>query len=409
MVFKSEQTMKNNIAVFTIASKNYISFARVLMSSIRQFHADVDLHLLLADEIDGAFDKTREEFQITEAREIPIPHFKFMAFTYNILEFNTAVKPFFIKMLFERGYNKVIYFDSDILVVNKLDELFSLLDSYSLVVTPHMTLPLPDGDQLIPSEQQLLLGGTYNLGFITLSKSTETSTFYEWWCKKCYSACYDELESGLFVDQKWINLVPGFFESVCILRKKGYNMAYWNLHERTLSGLIVNGTEPLIFYHFSGIDPNNLNPISKHQNRYRLETRKDLVVIYEKYRDLLLTNAYDETRHLRYKYDRYDNGVIIGQAARRLYSLVVDKFQDPFQVGPGTFYELLRNKHLLEHESDHPVHGIAGKARDKQTAKTVLNLLFKTLKLFLGARNYYSLLAYLRGNASLRKQDFLIR
>src|ERR1017187_7472506 len=39
----------------------------------------------------------------------------------------------------------------------------------------------------------------------------------------------------MFVDQKWINLAPCFFENVKILKQPGCNMAFWNLHERHLS------------------------------------------------------------------------------------------------------------------------------------------------------------------------------
>jgi hypothetical protein len=401
----------HDIAIFTIASNNYLAYVRVLMNSIKEFHDDVDLHLLLADEVDGAFDKTAEAFHVKEARELGIPSFEHMAFTYDILEFNTAVKPFFIKYLFEQGYKKVIYFDPDIVLVNRLDELFGLLDSYSLVVIPHMTVPIPEGDHALPNEQQLLLLGTFNLGFIALSASPETITFYDWWCRKCATACYVEVETGLFVDQKWINAVPGFFESVYILRHKGYNMAYWNLHERILNGLMVNGVDPLVFFHFSGIVLHDLNLISKHQNRYTLDTRKDLVEIYERYRDLLLENGHDLTKQFAYKYRRYHNGISIGPAARRLYSLVADKYPHPFQDGPGSFFELLRRKHLLEKDIAYSIirSGATNNLGKSTFFVTLLNFFLKSLKLILGMKKYRSLMLYMQQISTIRKQDFLIK
>ena len=55
------------------------------------------------------------------------------------------------------------------------------------------------------------------------------------------------VEEGLFVDQKWIDLVPGFYPDVGIIHHPGYNVAYWNLHCRRVEigdQIRVNG-EPL--------------------------------------------------------------------------------------------------------------------------------------------------------------------
>jgi hypothetical protein len=404
-------TKTNDIAIFTIASKNYLAYVRVLLHSIAEIHSDVDLHLLLADEVDGAFDRSAERFQIAEAREIGIPNFDYMAFTYDILEFNTAVKPFFIKFLFEKGYKKVIYFDPDILLLNKLDDLFRLLDSCSLVLTPHMTAPLPPDDQHDPSELHMLRAGTYNLGFIALSAAEETTAFYTWWCQKCASSCYAELETGLFVDQKWINLAPGFFGSVHILRHKGYNMAYWNLHERTLAGLMVNGVDPLIFFHFSGIVPHDLNLLSKYQDRYKLDARKDLLALYERYKDLLMAKGYEQTRQFSYHYGRYRNGVAIGPADRRLYSLVAEEYPHPFADGPGSYYELLKKRRLLEQTDASIVvqRGAASNTGNTAFAKRVFILFLKSLRSILGMRIYRTLMMHLHNISVIRKQDFLIK
>jgi hypothetical protein len=67
---------------------------------------------------------------------------------------------------------------------------------------------------------------------------------------------FNDVPFGTFVDQKWIDLVPAFFDKVCILKHPGCNIAYWNLHERTLSqgkdAILVNN-QPLCFFHFSGV------------------------------------------------------------------------------------------------------------------------------------------------------------
>jgi hypothetical protein len=350
-------------------------------------------------------------FKITEARTLAIPHFQRMAFMYDILEFNTAIKPFGIKYLFEKGYKKVIYFDPDILLYHSLQDLFQLLNEYSIILTPHMTTPLPAGDPLNPTEQSYLLSGTYNLGFLALSASDETRAFCTWWCEKCLSLCYVELESGLFVDQKWINQVPGYWSSVHILRHQGYNVAYWNLHERTVSGRLINDDVPLIFYHFSGIVLHDLNRISKYQDRFTLHTRRDLVALYEGYRDLLQELGYEDARRKNYKYGFYSDGSPIGPIARRLYPAVADLYEDPFLTGKGSYYELLKKKRLLERSSIHMqfVDEIIADDEKKLKYRRLINSFLKVLQRLLGIRLYHFMMMYLMQNASIRKQKFLIK
>lgn len=401
------------IAVFTIASKNYLSYARVLMDSIKTFHRDlVDEYLLLADEVAGEFDAEKEDFNVIEARELGIPDFEKMAFKYDIIEFNTAVKPFFIKHLFDKGYRKVIYFDPDIMLFNKLDLLFDLLDSYSIVLTPHMTEPLPPEDTQKPSEQQLLVGGTYNLGFIALSWSEETERFCKWWCRKCSQACFSELESGLFVDQKWINLVPGFFESVYIMRHRGFNMAYWNLHERKLEGNLINGKDPLIFFHFSGVSVGDLNGISRHQNRFTLEMRQDLREMFDLYRDRLVVADFTRTSSWSYRYGTFDDGTPIPCSARRLYAIVEEVFPNPFSTSKGSFYDLLKRRRLIGSfcSSTSGVKETVDLAIISKKMKVrLINSSFKTLSKIIGMERYHQFLQYLHHISVLRNQDFLLK
>ena len=63
-----------------------------------------------------------------------------------------------------------------------------------------------------------------------------------------------------------MDLAPGLFESVHVLTDPAYNVAYWNLHGRcvTVDGCPwVNGC-PLVFFHFSGIEPEDMERVSKH-------------------------------------------------------------------------------------------------------------------------------------------------
>src|ERR1700709_2743192 len=115
-------------AIFTICSNNYIPFARVLLESVRKHRPDADLFLCLADrkiDIAGLYS---DEWTVVEAESLPIQDFAGFAFRYDIMEFNTAVKPFMFQNLLEvLGYDVALYFDPDIEILGPLDAITTRL------------------------------------------------------------------------------------------------------------------------------------------------------------------------------------------------------------------------------------------------------------------------------------------
>ena len=112
--------------------------------------------------------------------------------------------------LFDRGYERVIYFDPDIKVYGSVAPILARLDGAQIVLTPHLTDCLGD-DGKHPSELAILQSGTYNLGFIALRRTEATRRFVSWWQSKLLRDCVVDIPRGLFTDQKWIDLVPGMF------------------------------------------------------------------------------------------------------------------------------------------------------------------------------------------------------
>lgn len=259
------------LAICTIISKNYLSFARVLTDSFLKHNEGGRVFVLLVDRIEGYFNPNEEAFELIAIEELKdeIPHFWRFCFQYTQLELNTAVKPYLLKYLLKK-YNlkKLIYFDPDILITDSLDELSKLLNSHSILLTPHLTSPIEE-DGCEPSEKGILTAGVYNLGFIALANTGISRGFLEWWKKRTYNDCLVAPERGFSIAQKWIDLVPGIFEGVYILREPGYNASYWNLYERKIQieeeNIYVNG-KPLYFFHFSGYEPQksrylNIRPV----------------------------------------------------------------------------------------------------------------------------------------------------
>src|SRR6185503_1436005 len=323
------------MAACTIISKNYIAFARTLAESFHRFHPDAPFFVLLVDRVDGYFDAGAEQFILVAVEELDIPDIDTFQFKYNILELNTAVKPYFLSYLFEKyQVTKVLYLDPDILVTEKLDNLYGLLNDHRIALAPHLTAALDDDYR--PAELDILQAGTFNLGFIGLAENPEVRLFLRWWKKRVYDSCFMAPEKGMHVDQKWIDLVPGLFDKVLILRDPGYDVAYWNLHNRSIrvsdGKVVVNGA-PCYFFHFSGFDPSNASLISKHQNRFGMKDIVDGARLFEQYSELVNANGYQNSRSWPYAFGYFDNGVKIPDIARRMYHQLgktQKKFGNPF-------------------------------------------------------------------------------
>lgn len=314
-------TSNTSTAVFTIVSKNYLHFARTLMQSVKDVHPEWDRHVLLVDEVRGDFDQSGEDFTLTEVRELLLPQMDKFLFRYTILELNTAVKPWMAEWLFKNPrYERVVYIDPDIYLYSPMNEVEAALSNGSLMVlTPHLTGQL---DEKHPDEQTILRAGSYNLGFIALSRHHSILDFLHWWQSKLEYKCIVDLGNGLFVDQKWMDLVPGMFPDVTVLRHEGYNVAYWNLFHRQVDlskdGTFINGV-PLVFFHFSGFDPVNPTKFSKHQNRYTLEDLPGVKPLALHYAGRVMANGYNEFKKMKYSFDNFTDGQKISDFARYAY------------------------------------------------------------------------------------------
>ncbi|MES2151820.1 MAG: glycosyltransferase [Pseudomonadota bacterium] len=261
-------------AIVTIVSNNYLHYARTLMESVARHHPEAARYCVIVDTDSAPALALAAEFEAIPLSALGLPFGDEFTFQYTILELNTAVKPWALELLFERGHSQVLYIDPDIYLYRPLSEVLALLDGgASVVLTPHLLAPVDD--ERNPGELAIRVAGTYNLGFCALSNHPAARQFLRWWQGKLARHCVVDKLSGIFVDQSWVDLAPGLFDDVAVLRHPGYNIAYWNLAQRQVTGdaeggWLVNGA-PLAFFHYSGIDPQKPQAVSKHQDRFRLD------------------------------------------------------------------------------------------------------------------------------------------
>jgi hypothetical protein len=193
-------------AFFTICTNNNIAYARVLMDGVALHHPEASRYVILADE--PRIDLSQENFEVILARDLPIPEFEILTFRYSVVELCTAIKPYAFLEFFRREFGACIYLDPDIAVFAPLKEAMAALIDGQAALTPHRLRPQSNSGW--PEDRQLLQVGAYNLGFLALKHTAEVLNTVAWWANQLQRGCVVNLQEGLFVDQKWMDLWPSF-------------------------------------------------------------------------------------------------------------------------------------------------------------------------------------------------------
>ncbi len=246
--------------VFTSVTANYLPKAAALAHSVKRVHPEATFHVVLSDDMPACAPHITEAFDsIINIKDLPIENLPRFIFRHRLVELCTAVKGTAFQYIADRyGAERIYYFDPDIIVTNRLDALERALDSGDVLLTPHSIEPETDPEAIVDNEHCCLRHGVYNLGFLAVRMNQNGRKFIDWWADRLLSYCYDEVPSGLFTDQRWVDLAPALFDGITILRDPEYNVSTWNLTHRRGTGeapysIEING-RPLVFYHFSGFD-----------------------------------------------------------------------------------------------------------------------------------------------------------
>jgi hypothetical protein len=351
---------------FTSVTANYIPKARILAKTLKQYNPTAYFILALSDNLPEHFNLEDEPFDdILLTDQLPIIESpKSFFFRHNITEVCTAVKPGCALYIMEKfGAEKVCYLDPDIAVFSELIEVEEALNTYSMIFTPHTTIPEERENYIVGNEILFLKRGTYNLGFFAVKNDEEGKKFLSWWNKRLMKFCLDDdytlLELldeqgllGLFTDQKWIDLVPSLFDNYHILKHPGYNVSTWNLSNRIVTkdknGLYLVNGEPLRFFHFSGVDSGAHSIVLSQLNDFYPHT-KTVNEISKWYLEQEKLAGEDEWKKVEWKYTRYENGLIIPKVHRKIMLIRRDThpyFSNPLEVHEGfCFYNWMMNEY----------------------------------------------------------------
>lgn len=406
---------------FTICAKNYLAQALTLKESFLKHNPSLNFYIFLADKINGVEDV---EGVVTLDKSW-IPDWVNMAFKYDVIEFNTSIKPFCFGKLFKEGYEKVIYLDPDIYVTRPLNFIYECLNDKSVVLTPHYCDIEEHFDGAV-SEETFNKVGIYNLGFCALKNDKVGQEIAKWWQNRLQAKCYSQRSEGLFVDQKWMDYIPAFFpQTTCVSSHHGMNVAIWNLHERELfidekQGYMIRrkktGDEfPLLFFHFSGFDPFETSVINRRHPQFNVTTYPSFKPIIEEYRERVYANGYDRFSKMKYGFNHYSNGGVITPLQRRMFRVYLNEHKvefNPFEINTP-FYRILKNSRLLLKANTKQT-GFAsytkeeknkGKKLEDKVVKPMLRLALRVL----GAERYAMLIRLFTLASDKEYHSFLIK
>jgi hypothetical protein len=335
-------------AVCTVVAKNRLSLARVLARSFAAHHQAIPFFVLLADEVDGAFDAATEPFELIPFAGLEVPDADAFRFHYEPQALSYASTPYLLSHLLGRGFERVLFIKQESLVVGHLDRAFDALHRHAIVLTPHLLTPFP-GAAGIAREQVILKSGAYNVGLLGVSDRPDARAFLHWWRERTFAHCRHDIGGGMHWEQRWLDLVPGFFDDVHILKDPGSNVGHWNLPERVVR---VDGDQVLVdggpggLIRFSGYDPDRPGQVTRYFDRLTPDALGAAWQLWERYQRELVAAGWENTRAWPYAWATFTNGVPIPDTARQLYrDLDPDArvaLGDPFAADrPGGFVEWL--------------------------------------------------------------------
>ena len=337
------------VVCYTSFTYSYLSRALILVQTLRAAHPDWAIWAVVTDkpppDVDmsislAAFDR------IIDAASLAFQDFRPWIFKHNVVEACTAVKARMLLHLCDQGFEKIVYLDPDIAVFHPLADIEARLDSCSIILTPHQVEPNETDGAITDNEMTSLKYGIYNLGFLAVRNDGQGRAFGRWWDNMLYKACYEQIESGIFTDQKYCDMVPALFDRVFIERDPGCNVASWNISRRKIhisdSGdVLVNGS-PLKFYHFTKIEGVGDTMTERYGG-----ANFEIAEIWAWYKSQLKSEVALPIEKTWWHYGTFSNGVPIPQAARISYRNQPDapsRWPDPFDAAGDSFYHWFFSK-----------------------------------------------------------------
>jgi hypothetical protein len=322
----------------TVTTKQYIFLAINMAKSVKMANPDARVMMCLVEEDYSQVYRHLEHFDhVILAKELGFPNFYRHIFKHSGYEASGSFKAKLMHYALDKfkDENMFIFVDSDMKIFGPLNEIPQALQQHDIILSPHI---LERGNN-----DGLYLAGIFNSGFFAIKRSEQSYHFLNWWADRIEKACFNEPEKGLFLEQKWLDHAPVFFK-IHVLKHPGYNVAWWNLHERKIElsnhGVYTVNGQPLKMFHFSGILKSEGNYIDFLNRRTGSEVGNPLGQLVHQYIKQLQNIGINFSKVVPWSYDFFINGKPIKMEARLAFRQNPQKFAhilNPFLKRNRTF------------------------------------------------------------------------
>lgn len=283
----------SKLAIATIITADHLDKALAAYESISRFSPDIPYHILVVDHKN--FERihykkknitihTLADIQNVVSLETRLLCNKYGEHLYKAVDksyysqfhkdvrlhpsdcLRWSLKPVLLRALL-KSYDMVMFTDCDLFFYEDFRFLVQNAEPFAMTLSPHWRNPFPGPiSNYMPNEFIYnYVHGIYNAGFLIVTKLA--NKILEWWTEMVIHNCAIDRENGVFVDQKYLDIVPIYFKDVDIIKHYGCNVATWNkeyLKRSVEDGKVFvtpiteNDKWPVVFVHYSGITINHI-------------------------------------------------------------------------------------------------------------------------------------------------------
>jgi hypothetical protein len=233
---------------------NYLSRGLTLFNSLKKYCEEFELYVVCLDEI--TLDYFLNSINIYPGL-IPLSlneieefdrEFEECKKNRSTIEYYFTLSPC-LPLYILKKYNlpHICTLDADMVFFSSPSIIFSYLEKYSVLITPH---------NFSKELKSFELYGLYNVSFQIFKNDTYGLECLENWREQCINWCYDIFEDGKYADQKYLDNWEKQFKGVWPIDIPGIGVAPWNINSYSVTfsenQLFVNNSK-LICYHFHGL------------------------------------------------------------------------------------------------------------------------------------------------------------
>jgi hypothetical protein len=320
----------------TITTSNRLPQARVLAASLREHHPDIPLRVVVLDRLPATFDAGAEPCGLLQRDELGLAELETLRLSGRWMELAVRAKPAALETLVAMGHDLVVYLDVDTEVRGDLTPLLEAARSHPVVLLPHLLQP-PAEDATFARELVMLKAGTFNGGVLTVRPSPVTARFLAWWSARLAVASHDDADGGVYHDQRWLDLAPGMFDGIHVLRDPRFDVAYWNVRERR--------ADDWRLVHYSGFDPSRPELATRHDPDLFLDDADPARAVFARYADAVRAAGHGDPAVGPPPNGTFADGVTIPAVVPAIAASLgrrLAAFGDPLGAGPGSFRAWLR-------------------------------------------------------------------